>query len=317
MTFEDKIQASITRFTNLDIPDYTKDKLNLFVDFVEVKALFSNQDGISRGDIQDQFFGTKDYYSPEQRDKDENWLLKIFLIIEERVDLFGENYPFDFTDDEVLKLKDNQGWKHRLYLGLLISSKLNLFNAFQTELTQEFETICFHALKNFLPLNSVIKEFGKNSAYTGNAKTKIKSLALDLGLKIDEDELDGIAERNNQERGLDLIGWVPFGDKCMNQLVYLAQCACGKDTESKYHDTRRFENYLIFYKNNPQHILFLPYSLINPQKNKFYHSDLIERDFLIFERKRILHSFDQEDIFVALQTYKIIDALIKAETDIL
>lgn len=316
MTFDAKLKSSITNFTNLDIPDYTKDKMNLYCDFVELIALFSNQDGTSQGDIQDHFFGTKDYSSPDQRDRDEIWLSELFLIIEERIDLFKDDYPFSYVNKDILKLQNDLSWKHKMYLGMLISSKLNIFKDFQSELTNEFELISYYVLKNFLPANSIIKAFGKNSEYKGNAITKIRSLGLDLGLKIDEDELEGITERNNQERGLDIIGWVPFGDKCMNQLVYLGQCACGKDTESKFHDTRRFENYFLFYKNRPQHILFIPYSLINPKKNKFYHTDLIEKDFLIFERKRILHSFNQEEKFVNLETHKIVDALIAAETDI-
>ncbi|WP_136468582.1 hypothetical protein [Flagellimonas onchidii] len=316
MTFKEKITSSITNFTNIDMPDYTRDKMNLYCDFIELIALFSNQDGTSYGDVQDRFFGTKDYNSSNQRDEDETWLLEVLLIVEERINLFGNDYPFDFQNSEVLKLKEDLSWKNKMYLGMLISSKLNIFKSFKTELTTEFETISYYVLKNFLPSNSVIKEFGKNSEYAGNAKAKIRALASDLGLKIDEDELEGISERNNQERGLDIIGWIPFTDRCMNQLIYLAQCACGKDTESKYHDTRRFENYLNFYKTNPQHIMFIPYSLINPKKNKFYHSDLIEKDFLVFERKRILDVFDQEETFSGLDILKIVDACTIAVTDL-
>lgn len=316
MTFNEKITTSITNFTNIDMPDYTRDKMNLYCDFIELIALFSNQDGTTYGDVQDRFFGTKDYNSSNQRDEDETWLLEVLLIVEERINLFGNDYPFDFQNSEVLKLKEDLSWKNKMYLGMLISSKLNIFKSFKTELTTEFETISYYVLKNFLPSNSVIKEFGKNSEYTGNAKAKIRALASDLGLKIDEYELEGISERNNQERGLDIIGWIPFTDRCMNQLVYLAQCACGKDTESKYHDTRRFENYLNFYKTNPQHIMFIPYSLINTKKNKFYHSDLIEKDFLVFERKRILDVFDQEDTFSGLEILKIVDACTIAVTDL-
>ena len=102
----------------------------------------------------------------------------------------------------------------------------------------------------------------------------------------------------------------------MNQLIYLGQCSCGKDTESKFHDTRRFENYLSFYKSKPQHIMFIPYSLTNPRERKFYHSDLIEKDFLIFERKRIIDVFNQENVFQDSTMLKIVESCIQHVVDI-
>lgn len=316
MTFEEKLSESIESFFNLDKPDYTENKKNLYADFIELIALFSNTDGTSFGDVLDRFFGTKDYSTAKQRDKDEGWLIEIFTILEQRTRLYAEDYPFTLDENEVLMVKPDLSWKNKLYLGMLISSKLNIFKGFKPDLTTEFETISYYVLKNFLSAKSIVKQFGKNSEYTGNAKEKIRKLATDLGLKIEEDELEGISERNNQERGLDIIGWTPFGDRCMNQLIFLAQCACGKDTESKYHDTRRFENYLGFYKTKPQHIMFVPYSLINTFKNKFYNSDLIEKDFLVFERKRILSLFEEEDTFLGLEMTKVVDGCVKHQADI-
>ena len=129
-------------------------------------------------------------------------------------------------------------------------------------------------------------------------------------MTVDDYELSQVGERNNQERGLDIIGWLPFNDKCGNKIILLCQCACGKQYESKQHDTRRFENYLKFYKTNPQHTMFIPYSLINVRANKFYHSDYIEKDYLIFERKGILE-YHKEDIFENLESYKIVNKCIE------
>ncbi len=321
MTFNDKITDCVNNFSTIDKPDYPENKLNLYADFIELISLFSNTDGVSFGDVFDRFFGTKNYSdnegkSAEQRDTDEIFINNVMIIIEERVSVFGDSYPFLFRDSQLLVLKDNIAWKHKLYLSLLVSSKLNIFKKFRSDLTTEFETLSFFVLKSFLPPGSVIKEFGKNTSYRGNAKQKISELALDLGLDIEDDELAGISERNNQERGLDIIGWIPFEDNCRCKLIYLAQCACGKDAESKQHDTRRFENYLKFYKTKPQHIMFIPYSLINSRNKKFYHSDLIEKEFLVFERKRILSLFNEEHSFSELSMTKIINGLIASHQDI-
>jgi hypothetical protein len=321
MTFDEKLNDTYSNFAAIDKPDYTRNKLNLYADFVELTSLFSNTNGVSFGDVFDRFFGTKNYSnntqtSAEQRDEDEVFINEILIIIEERISLYGNNYPFTFKKSKLLVLKSDVTWRQKLYLSLLVSSKLNIFKEFKSDLTTEFETLSSFVLKNFLPLNSIVKEFGENTTYTGNTIQKISQLARDLGLEIEEDELDGISERNNKERGLDIIGWIPFEDNCKCKLIYLAQCACGKNAESKQHDTRRFENYLKFYKTKPQHIMFIPYSLINIRNKKFYHSDLIEKDFLIFERKRIISLFDEENKSNLPSMVRIVDGCIFFQQDI-
>lgn len=310
VSFDDKFSACIQYFNNISKPDYTTSELNYYADFIELTALFSSTDGITLGDIQDKFFGEKDYDSPEKRDEDEAFLRAIFQLISERSILYNNDYPFSYSEDEILTLKSNLATNNKLYISLLLSSKLNIFNAFRTDLTTDFETISFAVLKNFLPTNSTVKEFGKNTEYKGNAIEKIKSLADDLDLAIDDYELNQVEERNNQERGLDIIGWLPFSDKCGNKVVFLCQCACGKQYESKQHDTRRFENYLNFYKTKPQHTMFIPYSLINVRAKKFYHSDYIEKDYLIFERKRILE-YHNVNTFETTESFKLVNKCVE------
>lgn len=315
MTFEEKFNECVFNFENQSAPSYTRNELYLFSDFVELVTIFSKNGFVSYGDIQDRFFGTKDYASSKERDEDESLLIEIFLLLQERSLLYGWKYPFDFDNENtLLKIKNNLSDQHKLYIYLLISSKLNIFKTFKTELTTEFEFICKDVLEKYLPNDAIIKNFGRNSAYVGNAKSKIKLLANDLNLTVDEYELNQVSDRNTQERGLDIVGWIPFNDKCMNLLVFLAQCACGKDFESKQHDTRRFENYINFYKTEPIHIMFIPYSLINVREKKFYHSDLIENDYLIFERKRIVELYELKN-FNILESYKVVDSCIRYKED--
>jgi hypothetical protein len=309
MSFDDKFLVCLQNIDNINKPDYTSSELNYYADFVELLTLFSGEDGITQGDIQDRFFGEKDYKNAQERDTDETFIRTIFLLIVERISLYADTYPYQYNDSQVLSLKENLSNKNKLYISLLLSSKLNIFRSFQTELTTEFENIAFYTLRGYLPSHSVIREFGKNSHYTGNAKAKITQLAKDLNIEIKHYELSQINERNQQERGLDIVGWIPFSDQCANNLLFLVQCACGKEYESKQHDTRRFKNYLSFYKTNPQQTLFIPYSLINVRDKKFYHSDYIEDDFLIFERKRILEFYNDE-AFNTSESIKIVEQCI-------
>ena len=142
-------------------------------------------------------------------------------------------------------------------------------------------------MKEFLP-TAEVKAFGKDSDYTGTVQEKIRKLAEDIGLEINETLVNKIDERNVQDRGLDVIGWLPFKDKCPNLMIFLGQCACGKEYERKPHDVRVFKRYLQFPQTKPQLTIFLPYSLVSIQMNDFYHCDLIEEEVLVFERKRIL-----------------------------
>lgn len=314
MTFDSEIDKCYALFSNIDKPTYPRNKLYLYSDFIELLILYSNEDGVTVGDVQDRFFGTKSYGSAESRDKDEVFINNIFRIIDERIILYEEDYPFERTIDDLLVIKKHLTWRHKLYLSLLASSMLNVFKLFQPVLTSEFENFSAIALKNFLPKNSIIKEFGKNSPYKGNAKTKIKLLAKDLGVSLNNSNVEAIDPLNNQERGLDVIGWIPFEDTCKNKIVFLCQCACGKDFDSKFHETIRFRNYISFYRTQPQYTMFIPYSMININDREFLHTDLFIDPFLIFTRKRILtltKDSKDRDAFKSSVSFKLINSLIK------
>jgi hypothetical protein len=312
MTFEDKYAQCVQTFKDIDKPDYTKSEINYYADFVELFTLFEKQEGVTFGDVQNKFCGVKEYDNSEKKDEDEAFLNAIFDLIKERIVLFAEEYPFEYQSNKTLILKQNLTFKNKLYLSLLISSKLNIFNSFKSDLTTDFEKISYVVLKEFLPTKAAVKEFGKNTQYQGNAISKIKQLAQELDLQINDYELNSVSEKNVQERGLDIIGWLPFADKCRNKVVFLCQCACGKEFELKQHDTRRFENYHKYYKKNPQHTMFIPYTLINVREKKFYHSDYIEKDCLIFERKRILE-YHNDYSFEDSATFKIVNKCIETE----
>lgn len=311
MSFEEKLALSIQKLKNADRPDCPMDCLNNYADFIELLVLFSGSDGVSYGDIQDRFFGELDENNTsETNDQNESFIDSIYKIIEERIALYKDTYPFD-KKDEVILLKKQLLIKQKIYLFLLLSSSLDIFRSFNAELTTDFETLCYKVMQLYLP-NAIVKAFGKNSEYTGSAKVKIKKLAEDLGLQLDDYDFEQIGDRNSQERGLDIVGWLPFDDHCSNMIIFLGQCACGKQYESKQHDVRRFENYYRYYKTKPQRTLFIPYSLINPGKRKFYHSDYIEQGYLLFERKRILGLLEDADdaIFNNLKTKPLVEKCI-------
>lgn len=311
-SFDEKFAQCIQNLDDVNKPDYPKDETNLYADFVELLAVFSKGDGVAHGDVLDRFFGEPDENnSSETNDENESFVDEIFSVIEERKFLYANLYPFDSGSEQTIRLKVDLTMPQKLYLFLLISSSLDFFKAFNSEITTDFEKVSFEAIKSFLP-NAIVKSFGKHSEYRGTAKEKIKKLADDIGLPTDDYEIGNIGERNNQERGLDIVSWLPFEDKCQNIVVFLCQCACGKQFESKQHDIRRYEHYYRFYRTKPQRTLFVPYSLINPKENKFYHSDYVEDDYLLFERLRIVNlTKKKEDILTLLKSTCLIERCIQ------
>jgi len=324
MSFDDKIQLYFSKVNiKLNGEKPAKHLTHIYADYVEVVSLFSNQNYISTADILDRFRDegiiTKKKEDAEQadaNDKNEQWINEIFKVLNEREYLFVADYPFEILGNNKIKLKANLTDKHKLYIFLLLSSSLNIFNLFEPELTKEFELVCSHSLAAFLPPHATVKSFGKNSVYTGTASQKINKLALDLKVTVDDDFLAKISAKGNQERGLDIIGWISFEDNVANHFSVLCQCACGKEWYKKLIETRRYEKYYKFHCNNPIHAMFIPYSLINFQNSDFYQADEIAVDTLLFERKRILNYIPDNTFFNATDSKVLVDKCVGFEEDI-
>lgn len=327
MSFDEKLKKYFSNFSLQLGTKPTENLTYLYADYVELVTLFSNGSFVSSTDILDRFKdegvfilkekdnGTNDEDGDraEVNDKYEIFMDGIFRLINERADLFNSDYPFLVHNDKIiLEDKERITERQRVYIFLLLSSSLNIFSLFQPELTTEFELVCFEALKNFLPNHAIVKSFGKKSDYQGSAVQKIQSLADDLKIKIDEDGFNEISEKGNQEKGLDLIGWIPFDDIIPNFLAILAQCACGKDWNKKLHETPRYNNYLRFHRLNPLHSMFIPYCLVSNLKPVFYRNDEIDNR-LIFERKRILNYLNDLAFFQDLDGRILVDKCIEFE----
>lgn len=327
MSFDDKLVAQFTDFS-IKPPSQPAHLKHLYADYVELVSLFSNENLFTVSDFLDRLNDEGvDPIDTDGGDIDEiasiaaeiddervSWAISIFDILSYRSTNYEDDYPFLFESPNRIILKTELSRRQKLYLSLLIASNLNIFTNISHDLTSEFESISYHSLKNFLPNSASIKQFGKNSDYAGSAIDKIKNLASDMNIQTNQRYLDNIAAGNNQERGLDLIGWIQFGDKIPNMLTILAQCACGKEWYKKQHETPRYENYLQFYQLKPIHALFIPYSLSNPD-NSFYQDDEI-RDKLIFCRKRIIEHSGDAVFFEELNSFAAVNKCIELEEDI-
>lgn len=334
MNFNDKIESFFSDYILEYINKYPKHNYYIYADYLELLSLFSNDNLVTPSDYLDrleekfeltsrflkideseeeeeeEFESDSDSDRAELNDLKERFSLTIFRVVNERSSLFSGDYPFIVTNNTIV-LKQQFTEKNKIYLSLLLSSSLDIFNKFNHELTKEFETISYYALKNFMPQHSIVKSFGKNTGYTGNAKTKISSLAAELKVEINNKAFSQIPTTNMQEKGLDLIAWIPFDDSVPNSIYLLAQCACQKDINKKIAEALRFIRYFDFHVISPISSLFIPHTIVEQNKNIFIGNDDISIDTLIFDRKRILNYLNDTNFFVHLDSSKLVDKCIE------
>jgi hypothetical protein len=327
-SFKDKLDK---QFNNLSIdkPKVAKYIEHVYADFFELNALFS-KDEVTLADISDLLNDVKDSniieteiddlsfneiasLNSEKNDKISDRILAIFQICKFRKTLFDKDeYPFEVGENSLI-IKVDLNTKQRMYLFLLLSSNLNYFENFESILTKDFELMSFFSLESFLPHKAIVKSFGKNTEYSGNTLNKISVLSQELGIKLNYEKVNCISKNNNQERGLDIIAWMPYTDGISNMLVFLCQCACGKNWDLKQNDTEFFSKYFYF-DNTPIHCLFIPFALSNLE-GQFMQYDRILKN-LIFDRKRILEQFNETIFFNNCQSFHIIEKCIKTRINL-
>lgn len=323
MTTKDKLDNQFKSFS-LKPVDRTSNLAHLYADYFELEAIFSNGDEFTTAELINRFkkydLSPKDLFdvfegvsgSPaEMEDAFDTWAAQVVLIAEHRWAQYGEDYPFD-VDNNSISLRENLSVRQKLYIFLLLCSNLNYFGKVEHELTSEFEQMSFEVLTNFLPEKAVCRQLGKNSDYTGDAQEKLRRLSAEMNVDVKEKEFRKIKGTN--ERGVDVVGWIPFNDRYASFPCFLGQCACGKKWFTKFNETRRFEcNYFDFGKLNPTHVMFVPSALFF--SDDFFQSDEIINS-LMFERFRMLEHITNTDFFDALESKEIVDFCINFEADL-
>lgn len=303
------------------IPEEAKNRVHYFADYFELVALFS-KDILTSGEMLDRLKDAgvwmqqkNDSDQAEANDEQEIFVNSIFKILEDRSFLYGNDYAFIYSERR-FRLKDSLSGRNKLYLQLLISSNLDVFNKFAGDITQEFEQLSAIALENYLPVHAVVKPLGKKSVFHGYARDKVKQLAKEMNVEVDEEFIATTSPKGTQDLGGDLAGWIPFSDDVGNYISVFGQCACGKNWSHKLSETKQYNRFLRLYLNKISHALFIPYSLIDYQKSKFYEHHCFGENILVFERKRILSLITDDSIISSLETQKIVDECIVFQEDI-
>lgn len=320
MSFEDKLKKLLKSLSEKTTPPNTSQEYLLF-DYIEFYTFFYG-DEVSKSEILDylddndinilKFYNQSSSNNIDEDDNNRESIINdVFSCLEYRAILLGDNYPF-YIDSNLIELKPELSEENTLYIILLFCSMLNKFSEFQADLTREFEVIILAALENMFP-NSIIKSFGENSDYAGNAQDKIRTLARDLNIGIRENEVKKV--KGNQEKGLDLIVWSPFKDKVPNMNIWLVQCACGKQWTSKFDDAKTYEAYLDCYRAVVNYIFASSYALLC--NDDFSKSDEIVKSGSVFlDRLRIVNLINNSNLKDKVQnSYALVERLVPHTLD--
>lgn len=295
-------------------------KLYLYADYFELVSLI-NHDKVGVGEMLDRLKDEgilnveidKDSDTASLKDRDEAFVKNVFGLIQQRQFDYNEFYPFKYQSS-FIEVNDVITEQQKLYVFLLLASNLNLFGAFESDLTTEFEKISKLALKNYLPDNAEVKGLGKDSDYSGYAIEKIRQLAADMNVDVQEKYISTVSTKGTQELGLDIVAWLPFKDKIGNFISVFAQCACGKNWNKKLTETRRYNRFLDMYLSQIDHAIFIPYSLTN--NNTFYEHHEFGDPILIFERNRILSLIKDCSFFSLFKSKELVEKYIEFTEDI-
>lgn len=225
------------------LPDQPKHDAFAWVDYLELLCLFNPDREITRADAIDRIRERKDLgegvdegqddeekSKAELNDDDARRIDDLFRHLQYRAGAFKSFYPFSLSEDgDVLRTESALTEKHKLYIFLLLASNTRYFISHMNVLTGSFEMISCEVLKKMMPAHAEVHVFGSNgfggSRYTGNLWKKVNKLADDIREVVAAKEAE-FPPSDRGDNGLDIVGWVPFGDEAPNLLLVFGQCAC-------------------------------------------------------------------------------------------
>lgn len=242
------------------------------------------------------------------------WFKQLLL----RKRIFGDFYPFKIAKDRSgisCKKYYRFNKRNKLYMYfLLASTRGGLPLNRQRRIEFDFEPIAFNAFKKLVPPKGKSYIMGKGS-YTSeefrrNKFNKFNLLAdsLNSSIKVTENYFN---PKDSGENGIDFISWLSFKDGLPNNKVIAGQATCTSDWKGKYYESSKNEFGAIIdtskvgaYVNS----LFIPYHF-KLGHNWAYPTNVENKDFILFDRYRILNNLRVQDVRNNLLPRKILEAI--------
>ena len=326
---EDKLNFFLEKLRSL--PECNNDDFYRFADYIEIKCLANIDGTYSQKEFLDDAIGRAEDlgegdFEENQKTKklpnakkNDRWALiatDSFRVIESRIKLFGEFYPFYLTDNKKsLGLKDNLE-KEKIYVFLLLCSDLKYTLKFKKELTSSFEKASLDVMINLFPKGE-FKLFGSSNTEDGEDtewksdklwdKLEWLSGFLNEELRIKKEK---ISVYDKGDRGIDLIGKIPVGDNLTHFTIFFAQCACSPNDWVIKQDSMKFDAWyeIINLSTDPNYMMFIPQSYRDSQDN--WHDRTKIRRTNLFDRWRIIHNLEDKEAYKAYTAYPIVEKIL-------
>lgn len=317
-----------------------------WADFVELLCLANIDGEVSEADVIDRVSlrqrdlaegNLEDIEDEKDLDSDEGdtatnratisdrWELRLrdmFLILSMRSKLYKEFYPFAVSNKELQLRSKKPTSKQKLYVYLLLCSNLYLFPKRESgNLANAFEVLCADALRRILPERAEVHLFGQNPFNKSgefNSKQTLWDRMNKFAKAINESVSQKITEEhypadNRGDEGLDIVAWIPTDDELPSKIVFLGQCACGKDWINKQGQSS-FDNWSnkIDLTNYSINNIFIPYCY-RKADGGWHKPSEIRKTFLI-DRKRLLEfCFKEKYNFKNFPVSEIVEEIFKTK----
>ena len=152
----------------LKIPKWSKNDINRWADYIELRCIYMDDHLISKDDVLDLFVdedsdelqrGEAEHSS--KYDKLSSIIGNYYEIIKYRSSNHPEYYPFEIEDGQCIVLKDDLGNKHLHYIYLLLCSSLAFMDKSSLKkITHAFEKYCYPFMKLLVPTDAQTELFG-------------------------------------------------------------------------------------------------------------------------------------------------------------
>jgi hypothetical protein len=212
------------------------------------------------------------------KEPSEAFLSSVWRELAHRQRLYSQSF-FDVQDRTVEPQGDTQPPPE--YLACLILSLYGVQGRTQVP-AKLFEKITCKAVERYL--GYAIRfgwpfELGEEAGYQSQIEQKIRSAADELKERFTE-----APPAHFKDRGVDIIGWVPFSEGRSSQLVILLQCAAGLDWKNKVPVPLEGWYQYIHWAHNPVKAFAVPGVITE----RDWHETSTDKG-LLFDRARIVN----------------------------
>ncbi|MCK5564164.1 MAG: hypothetical protein KAJ07_02870 [Planctomycetes bacterium] len=188
--------------------------INRVADWLELYVICESE-ALSKSEI-------ASHVSTGGRDLDESEIDSILSELEFRGKLYGSFSPFEIKNN---RIEPKVAWKeYPEYTMCLVYSSQGVKDVTDGG-TKLFERLSSEALKSYLNGKSIVMGFPNS--------LNLKEQIIELSQKSNEYLGEREPLSTDNDRGVDVIGWKPFGDMRNNQLIVLLQCAAGTHWRTK------------------------------------------------------------------------------------